>query len=71
MKVSACVVVTLEMDVSDVWGGDCPMSQVSKQAAAAALARLRCGLESHPRWRVARAPRVTAVVVTEEGDARG
>lgn len=39
MQVRAKVQLTLLVDVSDVWGGDCQMSQVYKQAKESALLR--------------------------------
>jgi hypothetical protein len=41
VTVRARVRVTLDIDVSDCWGGDCPMSQVVRQARDSALGRLR------------------------------
>lgn len=37
VSVRAVVTLTVEIDVSDAWGGDCAMSQVSKQARESAL----------------------------------
>lgn len=76
------VQVTVEMDVPDVWGGECPMSQIHKQAQDSALNALRGGLIIHglqssepvPLSRVIAKvigqAKVEAVVVSEECDFR-
>jgi hypothetical protein len=40
VTIKARVRVVLDVDVSDVWGGDCPMSQVEKQARESAVGLL-------------------------------
>ena len=40
VKVKARVKVTIEIDVSDSWGGDCALEQVHSQAKKSALDRL-------------------------------
>lgn len=40
----ARVTLTIEIDVSDVWGGDGKLDQVYRQAREAAVARLNRGL---------------------------
>ncbi len=43
-KATARVQVTLEIEVHDTWGGDCPTDQIRKQATSSALNELRKGL---------------------------
>ena len=63
VTVRARVQLTVEIDVSDVWGGDCPTSQVFDQAKAAALAVTKF----MPRpYRVIGEPAVSAVLVAED-----
>lgn len=40
VKIRARVRVTVEIDVSDAWGGDCALSQVHRQAKQSAIDRL-------------------------------
>lgn len=41
VRVRARVTVTLLIDVSDAWGGDCPVSEVDQQARESAVYVLR------------------------------
>lgn len=65
--VHARVRVIVELDVTDVWGGDCPVSQVYKQATNAALARVRMlKTPDQPTEPKVLDAFVTAVIVSEE-----
>ena len=71
VAVKARVLVTLEVDVSDCWGGDCPLAQVQRQAkesAAGILARMRGGNRENPGplpFVIVGEMKVTAVLVEE------
>jgi hypothetical protein len=72
----ARVRVTLEIETGDSWGDDCTLSQVRRQASAAAIQTLRhgvsiCGLKAtrhgEPREAVVVGdPVVTAILVVDE-----
>jgi len=75
VRVKAVVTMTVEVDVSDAWGGDCPMSQVSKQARESAVSVLaNSQREDMPvvrdaaraRIRIVGVPLVKAIAVEEE-----
>lgn len=59
VRSTARVVLTLEIDVPDVWGGDCTADQLFKQAVDSALGRVRNGNLAGAR--VIGEPKVTAV----------
>lgn len=61
----ARVQVTLDIVVPDVWGADCPMDQIWRQAKDSALNILSKGLGPGPTPIVGE-PKVTAVLVEEE-----
>jgi hypothetical protein len=61
----ARVQVNLEITTSDNWGGDCPLSQVYKQAQDSALGLLGRILKEHPNVRVLDVARIQAIVVEE------
>jgi len=77
VKVSARVQLTVEIDVSDTWGGNCAMDQVYDQAVEAARSALAHGIKIDGRYRSdaipsklrsARTigePKVSAVIVEE------
>ena len=44
LTVRAQVRVTLDIHVNDIWGTDCPLDQVEKQATESALGACRGGL---------------------------
>lgn len=60
VRSSAHVLVTLEIAIPDVWGGDCTADQLFKQAAASAIDIAR----RIPQARVVGEPKVTAVHTT-------
>lgn len=72
VKVTARVRVVLDIPVWDTWGGDCPLSQVQKQAAESALGMLHDsggelnGLFQRGVARLVGEPEVTAVIVEED-----
>lgn len=75
VSVRATVTLTVEIDVSDAWGGDCAMSQVSKQARESALQVLANSQRADMptvaeaairRMRVVGLPLVKAIAVEED-----
>jgi hypothetical protein len=72
--------ITVDVDVSDVWGGDCPMSQVNAQARTSALNRVRAAFLFDERfeqpllpstqvrvpWALVGGPAVTAILTEEK-----
>ena len=67
MKVTAKVQITLEVILSQPWHGDCPASQVAKQAKASAEVRVNNLLRtSHPEIRIIGKPLVQMVVAELE-----
>lgn len=65
MKCTARVTVTLEMTVGSTWGGDCPLSQVHKQAKDDARGMLHRTLEKTDA-RIIGEMQVRAIIVDEE-----
>lgn len=70
--VKAIVTLTVEIHLPDAWGGDCAMSQVSKQARRAAAERIELvrakdgvGLVRDYSVRIVGDPVVKAVIVEE------
>lgn len=63
VKVRASVSLTLLVDVSDVWDGDCPVSQVHHQAIRSALDIMNSALAEHAR-RLTFDPSATRVIST-------
>jgi hypothetical protein len=61
----ARVQVTLDIAVADVWGADCPMEQIWRQARESALRAIANGLGPGP-LPVVGEPKITAVLVEEE-----
>lgn len=59
------MLITLDVVVPDVWGADCPMDQIWRQARESAIAILANGLGPGP-IPVVGEPKVTAVLVEED-----
>ena len=72
VTVRAVVTCTVEVTVDDSWGGDCPMSQVSKQARVSAERRLKlvgsaaAGFKDDQKVRFVGEPTVKAIIVEED-----
>jgi hypothetical protein len=71
MRAKAIVTVTLEIRSSSVWGPDCPIGQIVKQAKDDILCTLRTdgGLVrslANDEIRLTGDPLITRVIVTEE-----
>jgi len=74
VSVKAIVTLTVEVEVSDAWGGDCPMSQVSRQARESAIAVLSHTQSDLPavrdsairRLRIVGVPIIKAIAVEED-----
>lgn len=64
-RISAKVTVVLSVDITDVWGGDCPMSQVNKQARESAIGHIARLAKQDPCVQILEAPKVTAVITEE------
>lgn len=58
--------VTIEFLVEDVWGSDCPMDQIYKQARESALGRIRDGIKTDGIEAELLDVKVTAILVEEE-----
>ena len=65
IKTMARVKILLEIDLSDIWGGDCPLSQVHKQASDEARGIISRMIESSPRMRMIGKPEPVAILVEE------
>lgn len=62
IRVSARVRLTVEIDVSDAWGGDCALSQVYRQAVDSVIKN-----RLHVMDRIIGEPEVSAIIVTAGG----
>jgi hypothetical protein len=69
VTVKATVQLLVQIDVTDSWGGDCPMSQVYDQARRAAFNKLNSAMSgcqvAWQRVAVVGTPVVTAVAVED------
>ena len=67
VQVSANVLVTLSIDVGDVWDGDCGTSQIFKQAKDSAYRMLNqlLGREAG-RIKIVGIPSIKTVIVSQE-----
>lgn len=75
VRARARVQVTVEIDVDDVWGEDCAIAQVHKQAKESARNALQCGLilnytkmghDQKTAAKIVSEPLVTSVLVEED-----
>ena len=62
----ARVTVVLEIKVDSVWGPDCTVEQVYKQAADSAKLLLAQKFNSHTNVSIVEKPKVTAVLIPEK-----
>lgn len=74
VQVSASVRITVIVDLPDVWGGDCPMSQIYGQAEREARERIAKAFPAARRgriegFRVIGDPEVMAVTVAAGGES--
>ena len=69
VRVKAHVTMTVEINVTDSWGGDCPMAQVYQQATESAKARMCKGMPPGPfaDFIIIGEPKVTAILVERTG----
>lgn len=65
VKAHARVQITLDIPVTDVWGDDCKVDQIHKQAAESAIQELRLGVSIHALQAGGRRPNVEATIVGE------
>jgi len=69
-KVTARVILTLEIDVADTWGEDCSIKQIHDQATQTAVGMIRQIQDKNPPWmrmvRVIGTPKIDAVIATRE-----
>lgn len=69
MKVNASARVRLTIDIplTDSWGGDCPLEQVEKQAKDVALGMIRNSQFHELKMaRIVGEPEVTAILTSKE-----
>ena len=81
MTAHARVEVTLDIPVKDVWGSECSVSQIIKQAAESAMDELRRGVSirgliiGEPRSgrveaQIVGEPHVTVVLIRDEAERK-
>ncbi len=63
----ARVTLTIEVDCSSRWGGDCSLGQLSKQGKEEAIGKLRTLLETTRGVRIVGEPSVRAIITEEQG----
>lgn len=66
---TACVELTIEIEVGSSWGGDCSVAQVHKQAEDEArdkLHRMISEAKGYGNVRLIGHPKVTAILATRE-----
>ena len=66
IRTKARVKILLEISLSDTWGGDCPLSQVHKQAKDSAMNIVSQRIASSERnIRIVGKPEAVAIMVEE------
>lgn len=67
VKATARVRLTIEVPLTDTWGGDCPLEQVEKQAKDAALGMIRNSQFHELKMAtILGEPQVTAILTQKE-----
>lgn len=65
MKAKARVTINLEISVDSVWGADCPISQIQKQAKDSAKGMLHKLFDKQPDMKTIGDMKVTAIIIDE------